>query len=154
VGAGLIYLLDPTNGRSRRKAAADQVTKIVNETGRAFRQAGKYAQDAMNRGKGTAYEASRRFNLAGGREPVSAEQLLQRVRSEMGHVVSHAGAIQVMTDADGVVTLSGSVLASEVDPLLTTVNKVPGVCQVINRLDVQDTVEGITGQPATSAPRM
>ena len=154
LGAGLIYMLDPTNGRSRRKAAADQVTKIVNETGRAFRQAGKYAQDVMNRGKGTAYEASRRFNLTGGREPVSAEQLLQRVRSEMGHVVSHAGAIQVMTDADGVVTLSGSVLASEVDPLLTTVNKVSGVCQVINRLDVQDTVEGITGQPVTSAPRL
>ena len=152
LGAGLIYLLDPNNGRRRRAAAAGQVTKIVNDTGRAFRQAGRYAQDLMNRGKGTALEAGRRFGA--GSEPVSAEQLLQRVRSEMGHVVSHAGAIQVMTDADGVVTLSGSVLASEVDPLLTTVNKVSGVSQVINRLDVQDTVEGITGQPATAVPRM
>ena len=47
-------------------------------------------------------------------------------------------------------TLGGRVLASEVDALLTTINKVPGVNQVINRLDVQDTVEAVTNQ--TAAP--
>ena len=50
-----------------------------------------------------------------------------------------------MADGDGVVTLSGKVLASEVDALLSTVNKVPGVTQLINRVDVQDTVEAVTG---------
>ena len=43
--------------------------------------------------------------------------------------------------------------ASEVDPLISTVNRVGGVSQVINRLDVQDTVEGVTGQPAAT-PRL
>jgi gas vesicle protein len=152
LGAGLIYLFDPTNGRRRRSAAGDAVGKIVKQTGSAFRDAGQRVQDLMNRGRGTAIEAGRR--VTGGRgERVSAEQLLQRVRSQMGHVVSHAGAIQVMTDADGVVTLSGRVLASEVDALISTVNKTGGVSQVINRLDVQDTVEGVTGQPAAT-PRL
>jgi gas vesicle protein len=151
LGAGLIYLLDPTNGRRRRAAAANAVSGIVNDTGRAFRSSGRYVQDLVNRGRGVAHETRRRF---GSREPVSAEQLLQRVRSEMGHVVSHAGAIQVMADGDGVVTLSGRVLASEVDPLLTTVNKVTGVSQVVNRLDVQDTVEGVTEQAAAPGQRL
>jgi hypothetical protein len=153
LGAGLIYLLDPQNGRRRRAMAADQLTGIVNQTGRAFRQSGRYVQDMMNRGRGAAMETSRRFGV-GGRERVSAEQLLQRVRAEMGHVVSHANAIQVMADGDGVVTLSGRVLASEVDPLLTTVNKIPGVSQVINRLDVQDTVEGVTDPSSTMPQRL
>lgn len=144
LGAGLIYMLDPKNGRRRRAMAADQVTGIVNSTGRAFRSGGRYVQDLMNRGRGAAHETRRRFTRGG---PVSAEQLLQRVRSEMGHVVSHAGAIQVMADGDGVVTLTGRVLASEVDPVLTSVNQVSGVTQVINRMDVQDTVEGVTNQP-------
>ena len=148
LGAGLIYLLDPNSGRSRRAAAADKVTRIVNDTGRAFRNTGKMVQDLMNRGRGTVHET--RSRLARGSGPSTPEQLLQRVRSEMGHAVSHAGAIQVMADADGTVTLGGRVLASEVDALLTTINKVPGVNQVINRLDVQDTVEAVTNQ--TAAP--
>jgi osmotically-inducible protein OsmY len=85
---------------------------------------------------------------------VSAERLLQRVRSEMGHVVSHPSAIQVLADGNGVVTLSGSVLASEVDPLLSTVNRIPGVTQLINRLDVQDTIEGVTNAAAPYARPM
>jgi len=153
LGAAAIYLLDPQNGRRRRAMAVDQMTGIVNQTGRAFRQSGRYVQDLMNRGRGAAYETSSRIGV-GGRERVSAEQLLQRVRAEMGHVVSHAGAIQVMADGDGVVTLSGRVLASEVDPLLTTVNKVSGVSQVINRLDVQDTVEGVTESSSTMSQRL
>ena len=144
LGAGLIYMLDPNNGRARRARAADQLNSIVSQTGRTFRRGGQYVQDLVNRGRGAAHETSRRFGRGGERVP--AEQLLQRVRSEMGHVVSHAGAIQVMADGDGVVTLSGNVLASEVDALLTAVNKVSGVTQVINRLDVQDTVEAVTGQ--------
>jgi len=153
LGAGLIYLLDPQNGRRRRALAADKVSGIVNETGRVFRRAGQRVQDLMNRGRGVAYETRQRLGAVRG-GPVSAEQLLQRVRSEMGHVVSHAGAIQVMADGEGCVTLSGRVLASEVDPLLKTVNQVPGVCQIVNRLDVQDTVEGVTEQPGAYSQRL
>ena len=52
----------------------------------AARQLGK---DLRNRTTGYAHEARSWASLRG--EAVSAEQLLQRVRSDMGHVVTHAG---------------------------------------------------------------
>jgi osmotically-inducible protein OsmY len=61
----------------------------------------------------------------------------------MGHVVSHAGAIDV-TAQQGRVTLSGSIPAHEVEKLLSAVASVPGVTAVVNRLEVNHT-------PATPA---
>lgn len=145
LGAGMIYLLDPVNGRRRRKLAVDQVNRIVNDTGRCMRQTGRYVNDIMNRSRGMAHEARSRFTAGG---DVSPETLMQRVRSEMGHVVTNAGAISVMVDNNRDVTLTGRVLSNELDALLTTVNKVPGVNQIINRLDVQDSPEAVTGGDA------
>jgi len=133
VGAGLMYLLDPQRGRQRRAVAMDRATSIVNRTGRTFRQVG---QDVRNRATGYAHQAR---GMVETEDAVGAEQLLQRVRSEMGHVVSHAGAIQVMTDNHGRVTLHGRVLASEADRLLSTVKGIGGVNEVINLLSVKDT---------------
>lgn len=141
LGAGAMYFLDPDQGRRRRALAGDKVTKIVNETGRAFNNAGKMCQDMMNRTRGTAIELQRTVMPEG---PVTAEQLLQRVRSQMGHVVSNAAAIQVMTDAEGHVELTGQVLASELDKLLSTVRGVPGVNRMTNRLEVKDRADQIS----------
>jgi hypothetical protein len=143
LGAGAIYLFDKNNGRRRRKMALDQTTRIVNDCGRAFRRTGQYFQDVMNRSRGLAYETRSRFG--GGAQDVSPETLMQRVRSEMGHVVSNAGAISVMVNNDGNVTLTGRVLGGELDALLTTIQRVPGVGQIINRLDVQDSAEAVSG---------
>jgi hypothetical protein len=151
LGAGLIYFLDPQSGRRRRAAAGQQLNRVVNDCGRAFNQTGRYVKDLMNRGRGVAHEARSRFG-GGAREPVDPETLMNRVRSGMGHVVSNAGAIDVLADADGCVTLTGRVMAGELDQLLTTVNRLPGVNQIINRLDVCDTVEGVN-QPGV-APSM
>jgi osmotically-inducible protein OsmY len=146
LGAGLMYLLDPQRGRQRRALITDKATSIVNRTGRTFRQVGK---DLSNRARGVAAESR---GMVAGRfrhgEPVSADQLLQRVRSEMGHVVSHPAAVQVMTDNAGTVTLHGRVLASEADRLLAAVKGVGGVEEVVNLLSVQDTVEGVAGYDA------
>lgn len=139
-GVAAMYFLDPQAGRRRRAVAGDKVAKIVNDTGGAFRQAGQLCQDWMNRSKGTAHEI-RRTVASGG--PVTAEQLLQRVRSHMGHVVTNASAIQVMSDAEGNVTLTGRVPASEQDRLLRTVKAVPGVTQIVNRLEVVDTADQV-----------
>jgi VWFA-related protein len=127
-------IFDPERGRARRARVVDQATSICTRTGRTARQIGK---DLRNRTSGYAHEARSWASLRG--EAVSAEQLLQRVRSEMGHVVSHAGAIQVMTDNHGRVTLHGRVLASEADRLLATVKGVTGVSEVINLLSVKET---------------
>lgn len=152
LGAAAIYLFDPTNGRGRRKMVADKATRIVNDTGRAFRQAGRYATDMMNRGRGLAHET--RFRVHAAAQDVSPETLVQRVRSEMGHVVSNAGAITVVVDGDRNVTLTGNVPTAEVDRLLSTVHQVPGVNQVINRLDVQDTMSGFTNTAGAAGQRL
>jgi gas vesicle protein len=152
LGAAAMYFLDPQRGRSRRALAVDQATSICRRTGRAAWQMGK---DLRNRAGGYAHEAS---GYARGyfetEDAVSAEQLLHRIRAEMGHVVSHAGAIQVMTDNHGRVTLHGKVLASEADRLISTVKGVSGVNELINLLSVKETEQqmheadaGATGQP-------
>ena len=146
LGAGMIYLLDPTHGRRRRALALGQVNRIVNDTGRCMRQTGRYVNDVMNRSRGLAHEA--RSRVAGSGGDVSPETLMQRIRSQMGHVVTNAGAISVMVDNNRDVTLTGRVLGSELDALLTTINKVPGVNQIINRLEVQDTPEAVAGGDA------
>ncbi len=148
LGAAAMYFLDPQRGRARRAVAGDKVGKIVNDTGRAFREAGQMCRDVTNRTRGTAHELQRNVVQGG---PVGPEQLLQRVRSEMGHVVSHANQIQVMTDAEGNVTLEGRVLASELDALLTTVKRVSGVSVVTNRLDVLDRADQMGGSPSTGS---
>ena len=145
LGAAAIYLFDPQSGPRRRKMAADQATRIVNDCGRAFRQSGRYVNDILNRSRGLAHETRSRFAST---EPVSPETLMQRVRSEMGHVVTNASAISVMANNDGDITLTGRILTSELDALLSTVNKVPGVNQIINRLDAQDTPEAVAGGDA------
>src|SRR4030095_3894924 len=57
--------------------------------------------------------------------------------SKIGRVVSHPAAIEVASQ-DGCVVLSGPVLASEVDPLLSAAQSVQGVCGVENRLEVHE----------------
>jgi osmotically-inducible protein OsmY len=152
VGAGLMYLLDPQRGAGRRKLAMDKATSVVSRTGRTFRQVGR---DLRNRAGGYAHQAR---GMVETEDAVSAEQLLQRVRSEMGHVVSHASAIQVMTDNHGRVTLHGKVLASEADKLAATVKGVSGVTEVINLLSVKNTEPEMHEQqsPTSSAatPRL
>ena len=133
LGAAAMYLLDPQRGRERRAHLMDQATSVVRRTGRACQRIGR---DLGNRAKGYAHEARGMFETE---DAVSAEQLLQRIRSEMGHVVSHPGAIQVMTDNQGRVTLHGKVLASEADKLCSTIKGVGGVNEVVNLLSVKTT---------------
>lgn len=152
LGAAAIYLFDPTSGRTRRKMVADQANRIMSDTGRCMRQSGHYVKDLLNRGRGIAHETRARFSSTPVGD-VSPEMLVQRIRSQMGHVVSNAGAIGVMVNDAGGVTLTGSVLAGELDELLSTVERVPGVGQIVNRLDVQDSPEAVSGDAGTMAGR-
>ncbi len=153
LGAGAMYFLDPDRGRARRAWAGQKVNGILNDTSRVFHQAGQCCADMLNRTRGTAHEL--RHSVASG-GPVSSEQLLQRVRSEMGHVVSRADQIQVMADADGNVELTGRALASELDGLLTCVRRVSGVRQITNRLVVLDREDQLAGgaQAGKGIPQM
>src|SRR5262249_34570433 len=69
------------------------------------------------------------------REHVSEHVLVERVRSKLGRYVSHVHAIMV-TARDGRVTLSGPILAQEMNDLISGVCSVRGVTDVENRLEV------------------
>jgi hypothetical protein len=128
LGAGLMYFLDREVGRRRRALVRDQAVHLTHAAGDTL---DAKSRDLTNRTRGLV--ATTRSSLFNDHpdDPV----LVGRVRSELGRVVSHPSAIEV-TAVDGRVTLSGPVLAHEVDHLLSTVSRVRGVTDVENRLEV------------------
>ncbi len=127
-GAGLMYLFDPDRGRRRRALIRDQ---MIHTTHRAEGSLEKASRDVGNRARGVMARTRSAFALGG----VSDDTLLARVRANLGHVVSHPRAICVDVH-DRRVTLSGAALASEVDRLIWSALSIPGVFEVIDRLDV------------------
>lgn len=147
-GAGLMYLLDPERGRRRRARMRDQAISAWSNLDDAM---GTTARDLQHRAQGLVAEARSTFE----RDDAPDQVLEARVRSEIGRVVSHPRAIDVRAD-QGRVTLSGPVLARDVDNLLACVRKVHGVKEVENRLDVHqraDDVPGLQGQARPPAPQ-
>lgn len=137
LGAGLMYLLDPASGRRRRHLIRDRalhggrdLTETVDTTAARIR----------NKARGLVAETRARFSV----QDVEDSVLESRVRSSMGHVLSNAGAIAVQANG-GVVTVSGPVLAAEVDRLLSCISAVPGVHEVRSQLRVQPSRDGSSG---------
>jgi hypothetical protein len=128
IGAGLMYILDPDRGARRRALVRDKVASAKCTTGRAL---GKTARDLNNRTGGILAE----LRGAVRQRRVDDDVLVARVASCLGHVASHPHAIG-LTAENGVVTLAGPVLASEVDRLVSAVSKVRGVRGVDDRLEV------------------
>ncbi len=129
-GAGLMYLLDPQMGRRRRALLRDQVTKLENEKSE---RAEVLMETAADKARGAVAETARQFTW----EDVSDGTLIARVRSEMGRYVSHPKAIEVTVN-DGRVTLTGNILAEEVQPFVAAVKRLPSVKGVDNQLQVLD----------------
>jgi len=130
LGAGMMYLFDPRAGRRRRALLNDQLTRLVHETNDMVH---KGFCDLSNRTQGLVAECNALLTPDHADDHVIAE----RVRSALGRCVSHPRAIQVES-RQGIVTLSGSVPAVEVDHLLTTVLKVRGVNNLVNHLTIHD----------------
>jgi hypothetical protein len=130
LGAGLMYFLDPQRGRHRRALVRDQFTHLAHE---ACAAADVTARDAANRATGLWAEAKA---VVTGRS-ADDRTLAERVRAHLGRCVSHPRAIAVAAE-NGTITLSGPILANEVDGLLACVRAVPGVSGVDNRLEPHD----------------
>ena len=73
-------------------------------------------------------------------------RLRERVRSRLGDWVSHPGAISVDVE-NGVVRVSGQVLAKELDGLLSRITGVAGVHKVHNALDALSDPSGFGEVP-------
>jgi uncharacterized membrane protein len=130
LGAGLMYILDPARGNRRRAIFKDKVVSGLNKTGDAI---GTTSRDLGHRTYGLFSSIGSLFS----RGEVSDEKLVARVRSKLGRVVSHPHAIEVIVN-EGRVTLSGAILADEVDDLLEVVSSVGGVVDIVNRLEVHN----------------
>jgi len=89
------------------------------------------ARDLSNRARGIATSIQSRFTS----DETDDAVLIDRVRSKLGRIVSHPGAIEV-TAENGNVTLTGPILEGEVDSLLTCVKRIQGVNEVANKLEV------------------
>ena len=140
-GALAMYYLDPDMGARRRALLAELVRP---RTGGERRAAGRarYARRAY-------------FRPAVG-DPDSDAALRDQVQSRLGRLVSYPGAIQVSVD-NGVVRLTGRVLAAERDGLLAQVQDMPGVQKLVNAMsahaDPQEIASRGTPVPAAGASR-
>jgi hypothetical protein len=146
LGAGLMYLLDEDRGRRRRARIRDKANRALHDTRRSMRIT---ARDFRNRVRWLAAGASTRAN----RTEVSDDVLVERVRSKMGRVISHPHSIKVSAD-QGRVTLSGPILANEVQNLIACVSSVPGVTIVENILEPHEHAGDVRGLQGGHARRM
>lgn len=148
LGAGLMYYLDPDRGRRRRAMVRDQMVHYGHKADRAMDTA---ARDIRNRAVGVASEARGRIRGGDDAPPSVVEA---RVRSALGRAASHPGALGASADQDGRVTLTGPVLTDEVDRVISAVESVRGVRDVIDRMEVHESPAGVPGlQGVARAPR-
>jgi hypothetical protein len=130
IGTGLMYVLDPERGKRRRALLRDKLVWLQRKTGDCMEVT---ARDLSNRASGIAASIQSRVSS----EEINDDVLVERVRSKLGRIVSHPGAIEV-TAYDGNVALSGPILEDEVAGLLSCVKWIPGVKNVNNNLEVHE----------------
>lgn len=121
-GALAMYYLDPELGERRRALLAELVRSGLPEQRRAQRR------DRLSR---------RTYHRLTQADPQSDAALRDRIQTRLGRLVSHPGAIDVNVD-NGVVRLSGRVLALERDGLLQQVRAMAGVQKLVNAMTALD----------------
>jgi uncharacterized membrane protein len=118
VGLGVMYLMDPERGRTRRALVRDRAVDAT-----------KAIQDFLGK-------SSRDPNHS------ATETLAERVRAKLGRYVSHPHAVEVEAE-DGCVVLRGPILSHEIEELVDAMSSVRGVREVVNRLEPHVTAEGV-----------
>jgi uncharacterized membrane protein len=147
VGAGLAYFGDPYRGRRRRAHARDKVTHLTMIAEKAIDRS---FRDLTNRAQGLL-AASIDLVIP---SPIPDEVLLERVRTRLGRLVSHPGALDVRVAA-GHVILRGDVIASEAPHMLSAIRCMSGVREVIDNLTLHETagtVPSLQGKREVHAP--
>lgn len=134
-GALAMYYLDPQQGGQRRAAFAELLAS------------GLRGQELPS---GTAQGPRlkrRAYHQLAKSDPQSDAELRNRIRDRLGRLVSHPRALDVHVD-NGVVRLSGDVLARERDGLLLQVREMDGVQKLVNAMTAHETPDGIASLEA------
>jgi uncharacterized membrane protein len=127
LGAGGMYWADPRSGRARRAHAREKAWHLVASAGDGLEVV---ARDMAHRARGLVFKLRGRLH----EEDVDDVTLEARVRSALGRVCSHPGAIQVACRY-GRVELKGPILAHEVKQVLARVRQVRGVREIDDDLE-------------------
>src|SRR5262245_42119676 len=128
LGAALMYFFDPDRGKRRRALVRDKVEAAGNK---ATDYAEKMGRDIRSRAYGVVAETKALFQ----NEEVTDDVISDRVRAKLGRRPVHVGAIEVSAQ-DGIVTLTGPILAEELPTVLRATRFVRGVKGVENQLAV------------------
>jgi uncharacterized membrane protein len=144
-GAAIMYTLDPNAGRRRRARVRDEANHFTHAT---IRGAQKGLDDGANRLRAVLPRGK-----AGRPDSVDDLTLADRVRTTLGHYVTHPRAIEVRARS-GTVQLRGHILTKEVDAALAHAARTRGVAHVVDTLERHDSPEGVSAlQGATSRRR-
>jgi hypothetical protein len=137
MGIGLVscYLVDPQRGRERRARLRDKTLHSFRRAAESSRATGR---DLRQRARGYAARARGLLHA----DEVEDDVRVERIRSDMGRLVSHPHALEVDAE-DGSVTLSGAILSTEVQRFVRHVKRFPGVREVNNQLDVHTASEDV-----------
>jgi hypothetical protein len=127
LGAGLMFLLDPYSGGRRWALIRDRLAHCHRKLRDAFLTTFK---DLKNRTAGLVIGAKSFLKP----DDVTDQVLAERIRSKLGRVCSHARAIEIEC-SQAHVTLRGSVLAAELEDVVSAVSSVRGVRSLENRLE-------------------
>jgi hypothetical protein len=139
LGAALMFLLDPSGGRRRRALLRDKLVRTAHTARHAW---DARRSDVTDRWQGVQA-------LIRAKRNASDRVIAERVRAEVGQVVSHPRAVSVSARR-GSVTLGGHVLATEAGALLAAIENVRGVREVRNELTRHVSADGMPLQ--TSLP--
>ncbi|HMA16850.1 MAG TPA: BON domain-containing protein [Thermoanaerobaculia bacterium] len=140
IGAAVMYLFDPERGKRRRALVRD---KFAHATRASAQRAGVASRDVANHLRGAIARARSKVTS----KSVPDSVLAERVRAQIGHVIPHAGSIDV-TVRDGRVTLAGPTVEGNLDALLSEIARVRGVAGIDNRLGVPEEPHGASELPA------
>jgi hypothetical protein len=135
IGAGLYHILEPHRGAARRAWVRDKMFHGVRLFGRFL---DKRVRDLRNRVQGEIAELR-----ASAAEPqVDDDVLVERVRAQIGHALSHPGAVEISA-RQGVVTVRGPVLEGEREKLEHRLSKTRGVRDFRVEVETHPTAEGV-----------
>jgi hypothetical protein len=139
IGAMVMYVFDEHRGAKRRAYARDKLIRAGHLVGRTIK---KRSRDLMHRTIGVLAEARSSIRDRGAEIP--DDILVDRVRSQLGHVVSHPGLLEVSA-RDGCILVRGQVLGSELDKIRTRLAKVRGVRECRLELEPQADLDRAAG---------
>ena len=139
IGATIMYIFDEHRGAKRRSHARDKIVHAAHTVGRETR---KRTRDLFNRGIGSIAElgSSVRDRI----RSLPDDQLVDRVRAQLGHVVSHSGLLQVYAK-NGCVTVSGPVLDREIDNIRNRMKKIRGVKECRVQVEPHTELDRVSG---------